>query len=98
MVQVCDIIHIRDIVLIGLFFLAQVSWLYFWGWQKNDETKKISDAAGFLQISEYQFFLLAAKERSVLNEKAVKRDFIFYLKYDEVPFYVRWFLDNSPNK
>lgn len=91
-------VQVSDIILVGLCFLAQVSLLYFWGRQKNDETKKISDAAGFLQISEYQLFLLAARDRSSLNEKAVKRDFIFYLKYDAVPFYVRWFLNNSQNK
>jgi len=89
-------VQVSDIILVGLFFLAQLSWLYFWGWQKNDETKKISDAAGFLQISEYQLFLLAAKDSSPLNEKVVKSDFVFYLKYDAVPFYVRLFLNNSP--
>ena len=93
-----EMVQFSDIILLGLCFLAQASWLYFWGWQKSDETKKISDAAGFLQISEYQLFLLAAKDSSPLNEKAVKRDFIFYLKYDAVPFYVRWFLNNFKNK
>ena len=91
-------VQVSDIILVGLYFLALLSWLYFWGWQKNDETKKISDAAGSLQISEYQLFLLAAQISSPLNENAVKSDFIFYLKYDTVPFYVRWFLINSLKK